>query len=304
MRFFFISGAHKSGTSWLANMMRAHPEIGMPAEEMWFFGHPKSLAGNNLQTAIDKWFTLPTVAKEFPKPAATQISIKLKTELVAAVLRMYKTPKTRALGDKTPLLTLRAAKDIRKYFPNAYLFVIYRDGRDVAVSHHFHNLRLKDFRNYADSAEGEAAYRRHIEGASGEMPLLHRATLEEVGRNWVNSNVYAKAARDEFGERFLMVSYEDLWENPVPFLTSAFTGLGVTVDKELIEEIVRSKSFAAVAKGRTPGVQDPKSFYRTGRPGDWRNYFDPQSAALFNEIAGEWLLKLGYATTLDWQKEV
>jgi hypothetical protein len=303
MKFFFVSGAHKSGTSWFANMLRAHPEIGMPAEEMWFFGNPKSLAGNNVQVLVDKWLTLPTVAKEFPKHAATQLATRLKTEMVATILRKYKTPRTRALGDKTPLLTLRAAKEIKRCFPHAYIFAIHRDGRDVVVSHHFHNLRLRDFRKYSDVADGEAAYRRYIEGAQDAVPLLHRPTLEEVSRNWVNCNVYAEAAREDFGERFLMVSYEELWGNPVPFLTRAFAALDVAADKDLVEEIVRSKSFSTVAKGRAPGVQDPKSFYRTGEPGDWRNYFDSQSADILNEIAGEWLLKLGYATTLNWQEE-
>jgi hypothetical protein len=59
-----------------------------------------------------------------------------------------------------------------------------------------------------------------------------------------------------------------------------------------------------VTKGRAPGSSDPKSFYRHGMPGDWRNYFDKESAALFNELAGEWLVRLGYARTLDWWAEM
>jgi len=95
--------------------------------------------------------------------------------------------------------------------------VIYRDGRDVAVSHHFHNLRLRDFRKYADKTEAEAAFKHHIEGEKPAIPLLHRATLEEVCRNWAQSNVCAEAAKEEFGEQFFMTSYEELWTIPHRF---------------------------------------------------------------------------------------
>jgi len=70
MKYFFVTGAHKSGTSWLASMLRSHPEIEMPNQEMWFFGHPKSLAGKQLYGAVEKWLTLPTVTKEFSQSTA------------------------------------------------------------------------------------------------------------------------------------------------------------------------------------------------------------------------------------------
>jgi LPS sulfotransferase NodH len=303
MKYFFVSGAHKSGTSWLASMIRAHPEVEMPNNEMWLFGHPKSLGGKNLQTAIEKWLTIPTVAKQFREQQARHLSPKIARAVVSTILKTYRTPSTKALGDKSPLFSLRGSEEIRKAFPDSHLIVIYRDGRDAAVSHHFHNLRLRDFRKYENKIEGEAAYRHHILGADEAVPLLHRETIEEVSRNWAQSNMYAEAARTQFGERFMATSYEDLWADPVPFLTQVFSALGVRRDQKLIEDIVRSKSFTTVTKGRAPGVMDPQSFYRTGEPGDWRNYFDQKSAALFNELAGEWLLKLGYASSLDWWKE-
>jgi len=82
-----------------------------------------------------------------------------------------------------------------------------------------------------------------------------------------------------------------------------FTGLGVKDDSDLAEKIAHSKSFSVMTKGRAPGSSDPKSFYRYGVPGDWRNYFDSESAALFNELAGEWLIRLGYAETSDWRTD-
>ena len=303
MKYFFVTGAHKSGTSWLASMLRAHPEIEMPNQEMWFFGHPKSLAGKQLYGAVEKWLTLPTVTKEFHNQQPNRLPAKVARAAITSILKTYRTPSTKALGDKSPLFSLRATREIRNIFPEALLIVIYRDGRDVAVSHHFHNLRLRDFRKYADETEAEAAFKHHIEGAQPAVPLLHRATLEEVCRNWAQANTCAQAAKDEFGERFLMTSYEELWADPTPFLVRIFTGLGLKDDSDLADKIAHSKSFSVMTKGRAPGSSDPKSFYRHGVPGDWRNYFDSESAALFNELAGEWLIRLGYAETPDWRTE-
>jgi hypothetical protein len=284
-------------------MLRAHPEIEMPNQEMWFFGHPKSLAGKQLYGAVEKWLTLPTVTKEFHNQQPNRLPAKVARAAITSILKTYRTPSTKALGDKSPLFSLRATREIRNIFPEALLIVIYRDGRDVAVSHHFHNLRLHDFRKYADKTEAEAAFKHHIEGGKPAVPLLHRATLEEVCRNWAQANACADAAKDEFGERFFMTSYEELLADPVPFLLRIFSGLGLGADNDLAATIAHSKSFSTVTKGRAPGVKDPKSFYRSGTPGDWRHYFDADSAALFNQLTGDWLIRLGYAGTSDWQTD-
>jgi LPS sulfotransferase NodH len=199
---------------------------------------------------------------------------------------------------------LKASKEIRQVFPKAHLIAIYRDGRDVAVSYHFHNLRLRDFRKYRNKVEAEAAYQHHIDGGKQVVPLLHRPTLNEACRDWVQCNTSVEIARQEFGERFLITSYEQLWADPVPFLTQVFSSLEVRCDRALVESIARSKTFSSVTKGRAPGVMDPRSFYRTGKPGDWRNYFTAQSAAWFNENCGDWLIRLGYSSTLDWWREI
>ena len=51
-----------------------------------------------------------------------------------------------------------------------------------------------------------------------------------------------------------------------------------------------------------PGFEKetPNQFLRKGAVGDWRNYMTPQAKAKFNELAGDTLVRLGYADSLDW----
>ena len=39
---------------------------------------------------------------------------------------------------------------------------------------------------------------------------------------------------------------------------------------------------------------------RKGIVGDWKNHFTPASRAMFDEFAGEQLIKLGYETDNSW----
>ena len=63
-KYFFVSGVHKSGTSWLAHLLRAHPAVAMPRHELWLFGHKQSIAGAGLDRLFENWLRLHCVARE------------------------------------------------------------------------------------------------------------------------------------------------------------------------------------------------------------------------------------------------
>jgi hypothetical protein len=43
--------------------------------------------------------------------------------------------------------------------------------------------------------------------------------------------------------------------------------------------------------------------FRKGQPGNWREHFTPANVALFKELTGDLLVRLGYETGSDWSLE-
>jgi hypothetical protein len=63
--------------------------------------------------------------------------------------------------------------------------------------------------------------------------------------------------------------------------------------------IAMSFSFERISKRRVGQVQEG-SHLRSGKPGRWRSVFTPGHVALFKELAGPALVKLGYESDDTW----
>ncbi len=305
MKYFFLTGAHKSGTSWLVRMVGAHPAVAIPRSEMLMFGHPRSLVGPKFDKLVSEWLELPTLSVLFDADDHAEIKANLRRAMVKSVLDRFAKSESEALGDKTPLFTLRALPELKESFPGANVISILRDGRDTVVSHHFHNLRLRDFKLYPDRAAGEAAYAYHVAKTSDEwVPLLNEATMRRVATDWGECIRAESRVKKIFGQKGLCLRYEQVLSDPRTWLSTVFDHLGLEYDDELLNDIIGATAFETLSKGRKPGESDPASFVRKGVAGDWKLYFDKESAAVFNECAGTELVSAGYAESLDWMKEV
>ena len=64
--------------------------------------------------------------------------------------------------------------------------------------------------------------------------------------------------------------------------------------------IVWENDFATKANGRAPGREDPRSHYRKGTAGDWRNHFTERHVSYFKEHFGDLLVTLGYESGREW----
>jgi hypothetical protein len=304
MKYFFLTGAHKSGTSWLNRMVGEHPAVAIPRSEMLMFGHPRSLVGPKLDKLVSDWLDLPTLRVLFDSDDHAEIKANLRRVMVKSVLDRFAGSESEALGDKTPLFTLRGLPELKESFPGAYVISILRDGRDTVVSHHFHNLRLRDFKLYPDRAAGEAAYAYHIAKTSDEwVPLLNEATMRRVATDWGECIRAESSVKKIFGRKGLCLRYEQVLSDPRQWLSTVFEHLELPFDDKLLDKIIGATEFETLSKGRKPGESDPASFVRKGVVGDWKLYFDQDSAAIFNECAGEELIVGGYADSLYWLEQ-
>ena len=73
----------------------------------------------------------------------------------------------------------------------------------------------------------------------------------------------------------------------------------MSVTGELLLGRVWDHRFEKKAR-RRKGEEDPRSHYRKGQPGDWRNHFTEEHVAAFKEKFGDLVVRLGYEPDNDW----
>ncbi len=184
-------------------------------------------------------------------------------------------PDVKLIGEKTPehAMTLPV---LNKYFPNCKVVQIIRDGRDVAVSGWFHNIRFsgdKFKQNFPD------------------MPTYIRYLIQHHWLPYINQ---ARAFGKQFPDRYFELKYEDLHADAPDVTTRLFQFLGVDANETAVQQCLEAASFKNLAKGRKGGEEDRGSFFRKGVTGDWKNHFDEKSEAVFMELGGAMLRELGY----------
>lgn len=306
---FLVIGRGKSGTTWLARIFRAHPEV-------FLRGERKLVEKTGGYTPILRHFLdEPTMAawgghSSFrlglePGRMGPELWRLVDDYLVAATLVANNTEVAGLthLGDKLALLHPEDAAailpNLERAQPGYRAIHIVRDGRDVAVSGLFHVYRNR----VVKGGETEGIIKAKVEGVlAGETGRLFTdAHLEVRARSW---NEVTTAIDDRFlsslGERYLMLRYEDLLTDTRGAIERAFDFVGVAHSPQLLDEIIERTSFKKMSGGRQAGEQDVGSGRRKGQAGDWVNYFTPRDRALFAAAAQPALERFGYEPDASW----
>jgi Sulfotransferase family len=306
--FAFIVGHRKSGSTWLLNLMSLHPDVrGLMETNLFHLGWaepdperrtarlfsqtPWSEGGKNLRYRLTHLAApllkrrKPALALKKEERPATLPDLPLRAQrALRRELRRTAGPEEYVqrffhfqrdhwqpsgyLLEKSPR-NVHNVERIRELFPGARLIVIYRDGRDVVTSDRFFTQDYggKPF----DLATAVRDWKRDME-----------AHLSGAERH----PVFACA-------------YESLLADGAPVAESLFRFLGLRHDPALIADLLERSSFRFYA-GRERGQEDRKRFYRKGIAGDWKNHFTAEDKALFKDLAGDLLIRLGYEKNLDW----
>ena len=186
------------------------------------------------------------------------------------------------------------------------VWFMYRDGRDVAVSHYFH--RMREMVHNPHSADGVYARRVYPQlfGAGfnhEDIRVNLPRFIEHEARNPRSAPLNWSAFMEEWHGRasnVVPVSYEELLADTAGTLARIIPQhTGQPVDMQRLETTVRRFSFESQT-GRKPGQEDQKSFLRKGIAGDWKNHFTRESAEVFDRFHGPTLVKLGYEPDNSW----
>jgi sulfotransferase family protein len=315
---FFLVGEMKSGTSWLMNMLNSHSEIFCGAEGTFFGRHRAAdeipvyearapslynalLNSEDLRTWQSLWWNNWT---KRGKTAEEDLHNLTRLAIDYYLAKGSAASGKRIVGDKSPQHT-DYVDEIFDFYPEAKVIHIFRDGRDVAVSlmHHFWNMS-RDKRRMSkgglfdlepEELAKRDAYLADPEAflASGDSIFLEER-LRQMAARW--SRMVSKASHDGsklFGPNFFELSYEDLLERPEENLKAVFEFLGARADDDIIRWCVEENSFEEWA-GRSRGHEDGSSFFRKGVAGDWRRVFTDRNRRVYENIAKDTLLEMGY----------
>lgn len=246
----FIAGLPKSGTTWLKKMISAYPgfhELLIP-----------DVASYELVTGGSHDYDLPS-----------DMFRRFEHMLVVTKMHVHGSPHNVEL--------LRQA--------GVHYVILYRDLRDVAVSHYFYVRRTPwhpEYPLYAPLAVGEAL-----------VLFAKRTLLPYVA--WVRS--WRDNGDSELG---LVLRYEDLLADTLAAMRRVSHHFGLDDSPDVLGRVVASQSFEALAGGRQRGEQSSESFFRKGVAGDWRNHFPPAVRELYKHLIGAFLVEVGYEQDLAW----
>lgn len=175
-------------------------------------------------------------------------------------------------------------------FTSNFKRVVYvvRDVRDVAVSYYFHLIKFKTIT---------------IETTFEDFVINMFDTSLFGSVSWSN---HVNSWLDNAPQDFLLVKYESLHENPVCELTKILEFAGIDVDQNTATAAVEAAKFENLKKFETSLEQIKHEvvsssdlnikFFRNGKIGDYKKFFDKKLMDNFLEVHGLALKHLGYLT--------
>ncbi|MEX2219025.1 MAG: sulfotransferase [Phycisphaerales bacterium] len=290
---FFVRGHPRSGTNWIGALLNLHPQVNCFGEFHF----------EDIRNAIDAQQSQPwqITARE---PLKTVMDQWFREMVRRAMLTLEnRKPGAHWIGDRTP-------RGLRVFVEHAPHFLILRDGRDVLVSWTFHILRMRphvldvvvppDLRRgfnrlYERFQADNAHFARHPEELLSDEGWVRMVAGRWAG--WVRADqgaVRRIEANDEGARaRLQVIRYEALHADVEGGRRTMYEFLGLDP----------AEAAPISAETRTePGFQkdDPTSFWRHGRVGDWRRYSTDPFKRWFKESAGEALTELGYENDNNW----
>ena len=188
------------------------------------------------------------------------------------------------------------------------VFHLTRDGRDVLTSLYFDRLRVARHTDRPGSARLARTYEKLLgkdydpRDVVRHLPRFIEFEFAHPGRgsslNWRDHVDSWAAGRGDGQVAYL--TYEELIRDCAAALGPALERItGQATDDWRLGVAVEKFSMRRQT-GRNPGEADPKDHIRKGVSGDWRNHFSREAAELFDQLAGDTLVGLGYEPDRRW----
>ncbi len=283
----FLIGAPRSGTTWLQSLLGSNSAVVTPQETDLFstFIAPlqtwwdAQLGRTSSEHVARRTKGLPAVLDD---AQFTELLAALIATVLDAIQELK--PAATVIVEKSPAHSHHVAL-IQKHLPDATFLHLVRDGRDVVAS-------------LQSASRGWGSY-----WAPGS--LKNAATM------WKTNVLAARGAKDTPG--YVEVRYEALRAGDSEPLQRAFVSCGVELAAHECNALLEEFSLARMATGEVAspiavggdlsGVGDrrePEGFYGKGAVGGWSASWSAQDRLLFDAVAGDLLIDLGYEPDHAW----
>ena len=199
-RIFFLRGHMRSGTNWMGSLLNLHPKIMVDGEF-----HLEMLKDALNRFTTESWSM---GSREPMRSIAEGWFQELVRRMVATVAA--KRPGAEWLCDKTPA-------PIDRFLPGAPNLVIVRDGRDVATSWTFHQLRIGGPFGSRTGRRCGSARVQSVDDVLVAPELLFCASWVRVAVRWArypNHLEMMERARSGDFALIMLVHYERLQRTP------------------------------------------------------------------------------------------
>lgn len=271
----FVVGQARSGTTWVYDLLTAHPEVA-GVFESWLFAADTGVRGLfHWAQWSDEWIERQTAAIGRPFGLnALGTRAEMLAEVRALAGRWFAKaigPGQRYLVEKSPahLFTMPLIAEV---FPGARFVHVIRDGRDVAVS-----------------MRAAAAWN------PGWGELSGTAAVRRAAAEWSHEVTKGREHAAALGDAYAEVRFEALHADTEAELARLFEHCRIAADAETVRAAVRANDFGAAHGGGGEG-----SFRRGGRVGDWRARLSLRERFVVERAAGALLRELGYAQPGSW----
>lgn len=299
MKKFFILGHARSGTTLLLRLVRLHPEI-HANYQAHFFTRPPGLLSLVDSAEVFSWLTHRSNRWNGGKdPSAAMLRVAADFLMEREALALGK----RIVGDKSPTSVWHgeAVQNMHAIYPDARLIYIVRDGRDVVLSERFRNLVEEKNLDAADRKIMNELAQDASPFVSGEKSIFTERFLRRIATRWAKDVLEVdKAGSTLYGERYFVLRYEDLLQEPMRWMTALWEFLDVEVPEDLahaVQKEISENPDKSWQSQRNPALA---GILPRGKSGNWRKFFTARDRALFAQLAGDALLTWRYEKSKDW----
>jgi len=246
----FVAGLPKSGTTWLKRMLTSFPgfsEILVPEATLY-----------EMNTGGSHDFDVPE-------------DLFARLDGALAVLKMH------VHGSDHNIRILKDA--------GIPYVVLYRDLRDVAISHYY----------YVRRTPWHPGYQKYKLLSFEEGIRCFADTLLPQFAYWIRT-----WQENMDTARSIEVRYEDLVSDTEEVFKRIARLYSLDSSSQVIRRIVEMNRFENLTGGRKKGMENADSFFRKGIVGDWISQFPESLKDIFKESIGDFLVETGYEKNLDW----
>jgi hypothetical protein len=286
-KFVFVCGHMRSGTNWVCNILRGHPDISVHGEGP--FGH---ICESLLNVKSAPW--LYSSRDEGIKKVLDESFADMVRNCLLQLATIE--PNKSWVAEST-------SRQVWPYIPGTHHINIERDPRDVLTSWTFHQLNL----GVAIGPQWAERLRTHMGRMAADPHYFdkhpHELFTDEqwvkfVLRGWKDFTDTAQGVRRDASKgwmdiKLLDLRYEALQEDAQREANRIFEFLDL--DPAESTPVSAKNKTAPVSKGE--GVQ---SHYRSGISGDWQKYANDQMKRWVKESVGQDLIRMGYENDLSW----